>query len=243
MGKLAFGGRIVRGINDKYIVRLENVHVVYYGETRPAIYDISLKVRYGEFILITGPNGAGKTTLLDTIIGLLKPRKGTIRVLGKNIPEQVFEVRKFISYVPQDFIKKPNEPFLVKDVVALALASFKSTLDDFTEEDWTRVYEVLRLLGIEELAYKPIGKLSGGQQQKVMIARALVRRPKLLLLDEPFSNLDRESRVFMAELFTKLNKDGTTIIMVSHDVSVIPKACNRIIEMKNGKIVNEVILH
>lgn len=229
-----------RDIRDNYVVLLENVHVVYYGETKPAIYDINFKVEYGEFVLITGPNGAGKTTLIETIVGLLKPYKGKIFVFGKDMTKNVYNVKKLIGYVPQDFIRKPEEPFLVREVIALALASYKSVLESFTREDWRKVHSVLRLLGIEDLAYKPIGKLSGGQQQKVMIARALVRNPKLLLIDEPFSNLDRESRVHVANILNKLNENGVTVIMVSHDISIVPKACNRIVELKNGRIMNEM---
>ena len=239
MGKNTFSRGLIRDSNE-YVVSLTNVHVVYHGETKPAIYDVNLKVGYGEFILITGPNGAGKTTLLETIIGLLKPCKGRVVVFGKDVSKNAYHLRKLIGYVPQDFIRKPEEPFLVREVVALALACYKGTLEDLTSRDWERVHSVLRLMGIEDLAYKPIGRLSGGQQQKVMIARAIVRDPKLLLLDEPFSNLDPESRVYIANLLSKLNEKGVTVIMVSHDTSTIPDACSRVIEMRSGRIVNEV---
>lgn len=239
MDRNAFSRTDIRD-RDRYIVLLRNVYVAYYGETRPALYGIDLRVEYGEFVLVTGPNGAGKTTLLETIAGLLKPYRGSVVVFGRDMARDAHSVRKLIGYVPQDFVRKPDEPFLVREVVALALASYKSVLEGFTEEDWRKVHEALRLLGIEDLAYRPIGRLSGGQQQKVMIARAIVRDPKLLLLDEPFSNLDPESRVYIANLLSKLNEKGVTVIMVSHDTSTIPDACSRVIEMRSGRIVDEV---
>ncbi len=228
-----------KNLRSKYAIELFNVSTIYYGELTPAIKDINLKVKHNEFILITGPNGAGKTTLLETILGLLKPYKGKIFLLGYEIPKEAHKARKYCAYLPQNFMKPSDEPFLVKDVVAMGLASLVES-SEIPSEYWDRVYEVLDLFGIKHLANKPIGKLSGGQQQKVYLARVLIRNPKVIFLDEPFSSLDRKSRLELANLLSKMNEDmKVTILMVSHDVTIIPKACNRIIEMNNGMIVNE----
>ena len=201
---------------DRYAVELENVSTYYYGEKRPAIRDVSLRIPAGALVLITGPNGAGKTTLLETIIGILKARRGRIRVFDHEVPREAAKVRRMTSYVPQDFMKPPAEPFTAREVVAMGLSSMRP-LGRLAESDWNRVDQVLELLGMSEHSEKPFGKLSGGQQQKIMIARALVRDPKLLLLDEPFSAVDRESRQLISRrIFPKLLNRGCTILFVSH---------------------------
>lgn len=223
-------------ITRKYAVVLKDVYATYVGENKPAIRKINLKVRYGDFILITGPNGAGKTTLLETILGLLKPTAGDILVLGFRVPEKARLVRRYCSYVPQDFMSPVSEPFLVKDIVAMGLASKKGVFEGLSTKEWEEVYKALRIFGVEDLANRPIGKLSGGQQQRVMLARAFVRKPKLLILDEPMSYLDKKAKVEVSNLLSEVNKGGVTIIMVSHDVSIIPEACNAIVSMERGTI-------
>lgn len=204
---------------------------------RPAIRNISLEVREGELVLISGPNGSGKTTLLETILGLLKPEKGKIYVLGYEIPEQAFLARKHCSYLPQDFMKPAGEPFSLKEVVAMGLSPMRP-LGRLSQRDWDDVFRLLNLLGIRELAERPFGRLSGGQQQKAMLARALIRNPKLLLLDEPFSSLDMESRAQLSEqILPELVRRGTTVVMVSHDASFRPSICSKTVYMKEGRIV------
>ncbi len=222
-------------LNRKYAVELCNVSTTYFGSRTPAIHNVNLRIRYGEFILITGPNGAGKTTLLETILGLLTPSSGTVKVFGFNVPKRAKLIRRYCSYVPQDFMKEPYEVFTVYEVIKQGLVICHYRPRDVDKE----IREISKLLGIEDLLTRPIGSLSGGQQQRVFIARALIRRPYLLLLDEPFSNLDRDSRTELAEVLSKLCTDsGTTIVMVSHDLSTIPRACTRIVSMINGSIVS-----
>ena len=231
--------RNFKSFKGKYAVEMKNVFTRYHGELKPAIIDINFKVEYGDFVLVTGPNGAGKTTLLETIIGLLKPYRGEVKLLGFNIPKEAYLARKYCAYLPQDFMKSADEPFLVKDVIIMGLASkiISNTIPKEIEKD---IDNIMRLLKIEELKEKPIGKLSGGQQQKVHLARVLIRKPLLMLLDEPFSSLDRNSRFELSEILTKINEEQrVTIIMVSHDLSIIPKGCNRVVEMNNGRIIGE----
>ena len=222
---------------EAYAVELIDVSTYYYGEKRPAITDINLKIPVNTLSLVVGPNGAGKTTLLETILGLLKPRRGRVKVFGYDMAKRAQLVRKMCSYLPQDFMKDSDEPFLVKDVVAMGIASNRD-LGRLEEEDWRRVYEALELVGMLEFSERPIGKLSGGQQQRVMLARALARRPRLLLLDEPFSSLDRESRRSISEnLLPDLVENGCTVIMVSHDLTFRPAICDLVVRMESGKIV------
>jgi len=225
--------------DSRIALYMENVSTLYAGEKKPSIFDISLKVRYGDFLLLTGPNGAGKTTLIETALGLLKIISGRVLLFGYHIPGEKYKALHFVSYVPQDFMKSPLEPYTVKDVVAMGFASRKRPFEKLSKEERKKVKEVLDMVGVGELINKPIGKLSGGQQQRVTIARALVRDPLLLFLDEPFSSLDPEGREYMSDLFSEINKHGTTIVMVSHDKNYIPHRCNRIVEMMNGKIIRE----
>jgi len=225
-----------------YAVEMREVSTYYFGEKKPAIIDVTLTIPINSLTLIVGPNGAGKTTLLETILGLLEPRRGIIRVLGHDIPREAAKIRRLCSYLPQDFMKPQGEPFSVKDVVAMGIASNRE-FGKLRSEDWELVEEALTMLGIAELADRPIGRLSGGQQQKVMLARALVRKPKLLLLDEPFSALDEDSRRFIStSLLPKLIDSGCTVIMVSHDASFTPPRCDLTIRMEEGRIV-EVVSH
>ena len=225
---------------DRYAVELESVSTYYYGEKRPAIRDVSLRIPAGALVLITGPNGAGKTTLLETIIGILKARRGRIRVFDHEVPREAAKVRRMTSYVPQDFMKPPAEPFTAREVVAMGLSSMRP-LGRLAESDWNRVDQVLELLGMSEHSEKPFGKLSGGQQQKIMIARALVRDPKLLLLDEPFSAVDRESRQLISRrIFPKLLNRGCTILFVSHHPEPGLLEPDIIVELQEG-VLRKVI--
>jgi len=224
------------GVRDP-VVRLERVTTYYVSQSRPAIRDVNLEIPRGGVTLITGPNGAGKTTLLETILGLLRPRSGRVYVFGHDMRRDPWRVRRLCGYLPQDFMKSSLEPFLVRDVVAMGLSPLRP-MGALTGRDWELVSRALRTLGIEGLAGRPYGRLSGGQQQKVMLARALVREPKLLLLDEPFSALDRESRKFLAyTLIPGLVKSGVTVVMVSHDTTVIPEGTSMVVLMEDGEVV------
>jgi len=219
-----------------HAVELLNVSTRYHGEKRPAIKDITLRIPYNTFTLIAGPNGSGKTTLLETILGLLKPSKGAIKMLGYEVPREASKARSLCSYLPQDFMKPASEPFTAREVVAMGLSSRKP-MGWLSEKDWTQVDRVLSLLGMLQYADKPFGKLSGGQQQKIMLARALVRGPKLLLLDEPFSAMDRESRSFIAKtVLPNLLGSGCTVILVSHIFDLELITPNLMVEMREGKI-------
>jgi len=226
---------------SEYAVELHEVSTYYHGEKRPAITDISLKIPKRSFTLITGPNGAGKTTLLETILGLLRPRAGEIKVLGYDIPRELSKARMLCSYLPQDFMKPPMEPFTAREVVAMGLAS-KNFIGQLSASDWKLVDQALDLVGMLEYAEKPFGKLSGGQQQKVLFARALVREPRLLLLDEPFSAIDRESRAYIIdEIFPRLLERGCTILLVSHHPEPLSFDPDMLVELRDGRISRTVL--
>jgi len=219
-------------------IELREVSTVYEGERRPAIKDINLTIEVGEIVYVIGPNAAGKTTLLETINGLLPISRGQALVFNMDVQKNGWKIRREIGYVPQDFIAELGEPYTALDVVLMGRFGKIGVINKPTREDKTRAIESMRLLGIEDLANKPIGKLSGGQQQKVMIARALAKEPKILLMDEPFSNLDSESRGRVLEIINCLNKErNVTVMIVTHDLRQILNSSHRIIVMNNGKII------
>lgn len=223
---------------DRVAIELKNVSTAYRGERRPSLQDVNLKVYAGEYVLISGPNGAGKTTLLETLLWILKPCRGTVELLGCKLPRGLEAVRTKCSYVPQDFMRPSNDPFRVKDVVAMGLASNKP-LGKLSEEDWSKVEEALKLTGLSELANKPIGKLSGGQQQKVFISRALVRDPEIILMDEPFSCLDTTSRRHVESLLKDAVSMGKTALLVSH-VTTVLRGFSKEVKLFEGRVVEVV---
>ena len=220
------------------VIKLENVSTVYEGESRPAIKGINLSIKRNELVYVVGPNASGKTTLLETINGLLPPFKGKVTVFGLNVQSNGRKIRCQIGYVPQDFMVKPGEPYRAIDVVLMGRYGQIGFLHHPNEGDKKKALEAMKLIGIEELAYRSMGKLSGGQQQKVMLARALAKNPKILLLDEPFSNLDPDSRGQIPSLITQLHKqqDLTTLI-VTHDIHHMLDQCNRVIVVSRGKLI------
>lgn len=222
------------------IIDLQNINTIYEGEITPAIFDINLKVKHGEFISLIGPNGSGKTTLLETINGLLPYTKGFGKVFNKEIKKNKNKIRKNIGYVIQNFDIDPLTPFLCKDVVMTGRAGKIGIFRFPTKNDWKLVSYNMNLVGMIDFIKRPVGKLSGGEFQKILLAKALVQDPKILLLDEPFSNLDLSARRKMERLLTKIHDEkNITIIIVSHDLNFIPSKCSRVIVLDKGRIIME----
>jgi len=223
---------------NKNIIELQKINTIYEGEKIPVIKDINLSVKTGEFICIIGPNGAGKTTLLETINGLLSYMGGKGFVFGKEISKNKIFIRKNTGFLIQNFEIDPLAPFLCKDVVLMGLTGKKGLFRFNTKKDLEKVWYSMGLVGMIDFANRPIGKLSGGEFQKILIARVLTQQPKLLLLDEPLSNLDYSSRHQIETLLNRLHeKYNLTILMVSHDLSFIPQKCSRILVINKGKIL------
>jgi zinc/manganese transport system ATP-binding protein len=224
--------------NTMDVIKLQNVQTIYEGERIPVIYDVNLMVKPGEFVAIIGPNGAGKTTLLETINGLLPYTSGKGFVFGKEISKYKTAIRKEIGYVIQNFEIEPLAPFLCKDIVMSGRSGKIGLFRFATKEDWEAVWQSIGLVGMIDFAHRPIGKLSGGEFQKILLARALTQEPKLLLLDEPFSNLDFAARRQIEILLNRIHeRQKMTIVIVSHDLSFIPSRCTRVIVLDQGKII------
>ncbi|HEC94495.1 MAG TPA: metal ABC transporter ATP-binding protein [Thermoplasmatales archaeon] len=220
------------------IIELNKTSTIYEGERIPALHDITFSIDRGEFVSVIGPNGAGKTTLLETVNGIIPATSGMVKVFGKNVRTHGPEIRKKIGYVIQNFEIDPLSPFLSKDVVMMGRVGKIGLLRFPRKEDWVVALKNMKLLGIEKFKNRAVGKLSGGEFQKVLIARALTQEPEILLLDEPFANLDVRSRKKISDLLTTLNVEyGVTTVFVSHDIHAIPEVCTRTIVLDQGRIV------
>lgn len=196
------------------IVKLEDVWVNY--DTVPALEAISLTVERDDFLGVIGPNGGGKTTLLKVILGILKPTRGSVSVLGKP-PESS---RNKIGYVPQRSLFDPDFPISVWDVAMMGRFGNAGLFRRYSREDIKVAEKALHTVGMLDYKNRQIGKLSGGQQQRVFIARALATEPKLLLLDEPTASIDTSMQKDFYKLLEKL-KAQMAIVLVSHDVSTV----------------------
>ena len=198
------------------IVQIDNVTFSYNGEV--ALQDVNLDIREGDFIAMIGPNGGGKSTLLKLILGLITPDKGTIRVNN----ESARKASSCIGYVPQDVHINSRFPITALDVVLMGKLDPKKRWARKSAENQREALAALDRMEMGGLVGKKIGQLSGGQRQRVFIARALVTRPKLLLLDEPTASIDTKGQADFFKLLKALNKD-VTIVVVSHDLLVISR--------------------
>jgi len=196
-------------------LQIENVSVSL--GRRIVLQDINLSLDVGAFLGLIGPNGAGKTVLLKSLLGLFKPKCGSIRIFG--LPPK--QARTLIGYVPQYTTFDLTFPISVRDVVMTGRLNKSILGSRFTDEDFRTTKECLDKLQLTQMEDIQIGELSGGQLQRVLIARALAVKPKLLLLDEPTASLDTPIGQNVYSLLEELSEDGMTIILVSHDIGVI----------------------
>jgi len=206
-----------------------------------ALRGVSFSVRAGEFVGIIGPNGAGKTTLLTIVNGLGKLLAGRVWVLGDYLtPGNGHSLRKKVGYVPQAENIDPRMPMNVREVVMIGRYGLLGLLRRPGKRDWKIVDEMLELVGMTHLAQRPIGHLSGGEQQRVAIARCLAQEPELFLLDEPTASLDWKAKTDILELVKLIhNLRRLTTLFVTHDISSLPIACDRVVLMREGLIWGE----
>ncbi|MFH0967595.1 MAG: metal ABC transporter ATP-binding protein [Methanobacteriota archaeon] len=222
---------------DSCLINLQDVWTTYEGASCPVIKGVSFEINAGEFVVIGGPNGAGKTTLLEAITGLLPLVRGSVTVCGKQVPHEGIGVRCSVGYVIQNFDFHPFTPYTVEEVVRMGRYGRIGWFKRETREDHESVQDALHKLGIENLRNELIGKLSGGQQQKVLIAHNLAKKPSVLLLDEPFSNLDIRTRDEVSALLCKVSDSGVPVMMVSHAFDCLPDRVVRVFVMQGGRMV------
>ncbi|MGP4073183.1 metal ABC transporter ATP-binding protein [Piscibacillus sp. B03] len=201
------------------ILSVGNVHHRY--EQQPVLEDINFEVEEGSFVGLVGPNGSGKTTLIKLLLGVEKLQRGQITAFGQ--PIQKFKNKGRISYVSQ----KANSfgrgfPATVKEVVSMGIINNRNPLLPNQKNNLELVKDALKQVNMEQYLNRNIGDLSGGQQQRVFIARAIVNKPKLLILDEPTVGVDSQNVEQFYQLLAKLNQElGITLVLVSHDIGAI----------------------
>jgi len=212
---------------------------IYPGADRPALDNVSLEVEAGEFVFLVGPSGSGKTTLIKLMLKEVTPTSGEIVVAGVNLNElrswKVPYLRRNIGCVFQDFKLLPNKTAF--ENIAFAL----EVLGRPRRFIYDQVFEVLRLVGLEHKADSFPGELSGGEQQRISIARAIVNHPPVLLADEPTGNLDPATATELMGLFDRINKTGTTVLVATHNKEMVDTMRKRVVALENGKIVRDQV--
>lgn len=200
------------------ILEVENIKVSYSNHI--ALENINFKIEEGEYVCLVGENGSGKSTLIKTIVGLLKQEEGKV---GLNISLDE------VSYLSQTNLKDLNFPATSKEIIMSGLQKH-GKIPFYTKKDKDTYAKIIKQLKIEDIQFKRIGDLSGGQKQRVLIARALIREPKLLILDEPATGLDYNITKELYKILEKQNKENKmTIIMATHDLDEIQEIKPRII--------------
>jgi zinc transport system ATP-binding protein len=214
------------------VISFEDVFIKYHNIF--ALQNVSVDIYQGDYIGIFGPNGSGKTTFLKTIIGLIEPNSGRVRVLGS---ENIKKVRSKVGYVPQNISVKRTFPATVLEVVEMGLFGKIGFMKPLRTDDKKQAEEAIHMVHLEAYKNRPIGHLSGGELQKVMVARALASKPKILLLDEPTSALDFMMVQDLMKLLIELNnKLNITIIAINHHLDLLQPYCTRLLLM-DGTII------
>ncbi|GHU71603.1 zinc ABC transporter ATP-binding protein [Bacteroidia bacterium] len=203
---------------NKILVEIEHLSAGY--NQNIVLRDLSLKIYEHDFLGITGPNGGGKTTLIKVILGLLKPQSGEIRFASEALKNRT-------GYLPQTSWIDKQFPIVVSEVVASGLSSEK-TLSKAQKKE--RVQAIIREMGLEKLSDRPIGQLSGGQLQRALLGRAIIRQPELLILDEPNSYLDAEFESHFYRLLEEMNRKAA-IVLISHDIDAIRSMTKNVLIM------------
>ena len=221
------------------MIRFENVTKHYPKQEKPALDKVSVEIEKGEFVFLVGLSGSGKSTFLRLCLREETPTSGTIIVAGKDLVElaahKVPELRRQVGTVFQDFRLLPNKT--VAENVAFTLHVLGYSQKEIDRE----VPEVLELVGLEEKSDRKPSELSGGEQQRVAIARAYVSRPMILIADEPTGNLDPATSVGIMKLLDRINREGTTVVMATHDSGIVDQMRKRVIELDGGHVVRDQV--
>lgn len=217
-------------VSDLYVSRSKSV----------VIKDTSFTINRGDYVGIVGPNGGGKTTLLLAILNIIPRDQGKILLFGQEI--ESFSSWEKVAFVSQDAVNFDSHfPLTVKELVALGRVNRRNLGRNLKSEDWDSVDEVLEFMGISEIAEKRIGQLSGGQKQRVFVAKALVRNPEIILLDEPIVGVDAKTQEKFYKKLSDLNlKKNITIMLVTHDLTAVFCRMSKVICMNQSANVAEI---
>jgi cell division transport system ATP-binding protein len=219
------------------VIALEHVTKTYPKAQRPSLNDVSVSIEKGDFVFFIGPSGSGKSTIVKLLLREIQPTKGKIMVSGREVGNmrswRIPHFRRSIGCVFQDFRLLPNRT--AYENVAFALEVIGKT-----QAVARRVVpEVLELVGLGGKEHRYPTELSGGEQQRVAVARAFVNRPLILLADEPTGNLDPDTSIEIMRLLDRINRTGTTVVMVTHDSNIVNQMRRRVVEIEGGKIVRD----
>jgi iron complex transport system ATP-binding protein len=219
------------------LVQAERLHFAY--GRRPAVCDLTLAVGRGEMVALAGPNGSGKSTLLGLLSGVRRPQAGTVRLAGRDLRGYGRRaLARMIAVVPQE--TAVVFPYTVSEMVLMGRAPHLGGFGLEGLRDLAVAERAMERTGVLELAARPLAELSGGERQRVIVARALVQEPALLLLDEPTTFLDLRHAIEILELIADLNRrDGLTVVAVLHDLTVAAMYFGRLVFLREGRLVAE----
>jgi cell division transport system ATP-binding protein len=218
------------------MIRLKNVSKSYDGD-KPALIEVDVTVTKGEFVFLVGPSGSGKSTFIRLLLREFLPSGGDVTVAGQDVvhmrPWKVPYLRRNIGCVFQDFKLLPNKTAFENVAFALEVIGRPKRIID------NQVPEVLRLVGLEDKLNSYPDELSGGEQQRVSIARAFANRPPLLLADEPTGNLDPATSLGIMSLLNRINRTGTTLLIATHDREMVDSMRKRVIALEDGRVIRD----
>jgi zinc transport system ATP-binding protein len=220
------------------VLEVTNLHVA--RSNSPVIEDANFTIQRGDYVGIVGPNGGGKTTLILALLNILPRTKGTIRLFGMDIDS--FSHWEKVAYVPQDAINfDPHFPLAVRELVALGRVNRNNIGRTLKHGDWDAVDESIDFMGLSNIADRRIGQLSGGQKQRVFVAKALVRKPEIIFLDEPIIGVDAKTQEKFFKKLSDLNvKRDITILLVTHDLTAVFCRMSKVICMNRLANVAEI---
>jgi len=225
------------GLHSIPVIRLEHVSKSYPRGVRPALDDVDIDIDKGEFVFLVGSSGSGKSTCLRLMLKEEAPTAGKVHVAGKDLTRlsqwKVPALRRSIGCVFQDFRLLPNKNVTQNVAFALeVIGKHKHQVDRI-------VPEVLELVGLEGKGDRMPDELSGGEQQRVAVARAFANRPMILIADEPTGNLDPGTSVGIMKLLDRINRTGTTVVMATHDAAIVDSMRRRVVELSEGRVVRD----
>lgn len=219
------------------MITFEDVSKIYVGQAKPALSHVNVQIDKGEFVFLVGTSGSGKSTFIRLVLREYRPTSGNIFVAGKDLNRlhqwKVPALRRQIGAVFQDFRLLPGKT--VSENVAFALQVLGRPMSEIR----VQVPATLEMVGLSGKEDRLPEELSGGEQQRVAIARAIVNNPKILIADEPTGNLDPATSVGIMKLLDSINRRGTTVIMATHDSTIVDQMRRRVIELEDGNVVRD----